>query len=53
MILVVLAACDCLKLLSIYFDFLVDAADVVCHQLGLFGTDLHAIGCRGFVETLN
>ena len=43
---------DCLKLLSIYFDLCVDATGVVCHQLGLLGTDLHAVGCRGFVETL-
>ena len=47
----VLKACDCPKLLSIYFDLLVDAAGGVCHQL--LGTDLHAVGCRGFVETLN
>ena len=26
---------------------------VFCHQLGLLGTDLHAVGCGGFVETLN
>ena len=26
---------------------------VVCHQLGLLGTDLYAAGCEGFVETLN
>ena len=26
---------------------------VFCHQLGLLGTDLHAIGCGGFVKTLN
>ena len=26
---------------------------VVCHQLGLLGTDLRAIGCADFVETLN
>ena len=26
---------------------------VVCHQLGLFSTDLHAIGCEGFAEMLN
>ena len=26
---------------------------VVCHQLGLLGTDLHAVGCGGFVKTLN
>ena len=24
-----------------------------CHQLGLLGTDLHAVGLGGFVETLN
>ena len=43
----------CLKLLSVYFDLLVDAAGVVCHQLGLLGTDLHAVGCGDFVEMLN
>ena len=26
---------------------------LVCHQLGLLGTDLHAVGCGGFAETLN
>ena len=30
---------------SIYFDLCVDAAGVVCHQLGLLGTYLHAVGC--------
>ena len=25
----------------------------VCHQLGLLSTDLHAVGCGGFVETLS
>ena len=25
----------------------------VCHQLGLLGTDLHAVGSRGFFKTLN
>ena len=45
--------CDCLKPLSIHFDLCVDAAGVVCHQLGLFGTDLHAVGCGGFIKTLN
>ena len=35
------------------FDLCVDATGVVCHQLGLLGTDLHAIGCGGFVKTLN
>ena len=46
-------ACDCLKLLSVKFDFLVDAAGVVCRQLCLLGTDLHTINCGGFVEMLN
>ena len=41
------------KLLSIYFDLSVDATGVVCHQLGLLDTDLHAIGCGGFVESLS
>ena len=40
--------CDCLKLLSIYFDL----TGIVCRQLGLLGTDLHATGCGDFVETL-
>ena len=31
----------------------VDATGVVCHQLGLLSTDLHAVGCGGFVEMLN
>ena len=31
----------------------VDATGVVCHQLGLLGTDFHAVGCGGFVEALN
>ena len=26
---------------------------LVCHQLGLLGNDLHAVGCGGYVETLN
>ena len=25
----------------------------VCHQLGLLSTDFHAVGCVGFVESLN
>ena len=44
---------DCVKLLSIHFDLCVDATGVVCHQLSLLGTDLHALGCGGFVKTLN
>ena len=36
----VLEACGSLKLLSVYFDLCVDATGVVCHQLGLLGTDL-------------
>ena len=49
----VLETCDCLKLLSIYFDLCVDATGVVCRQLGLPGTDLHAVGCGGYVKTPN
>ena len=49
----ILEACDCLKLLSIHFDLCVDATGVFCHQLGLLGTDLHAVGCKGFVKTPN
>ena len=49
----VLEACICLKLLSIYLNLCVDATGVVCHQFNLLGTDLHAIGCGGFVKTLN
>ena len=49
----VLEACDCLMLLSIYFNLCVDATGVVCNQLGLLGTDPHAVGYGGFVETLN
>ena len=37
-------ACNCLKLLSIYFDLCVDATGVVCYQIGLLGTDLNAVG---------
>ena len=35
------------------FNFSVDTTGVVCRQLGLLGTDLHAVGCGGFVEKLN
>ena len=49
----VLEAFDYFKLLSIYFDLCVGATGVVCHQLGLLGTDLHAVGCGSFVKTLN
>ena len=49
----VFEACDCLKLLSIHFDLCVDATGVVCHQLGLLSTDLHAVGCGSFVERLS
>ena len=44
---------DCLKLLSVYFNLCVDVTGVVCHKLGLLGTDLHAVGCGGFVKTFN
>ena len=30
-----------------------DATGVVCHQLDLLGTDLHAVDYGGFIETLN
>ena len=33
------------------FDLCVDATGVVCHQLSLLGTDLHAVGCGGFMGT--
>ena len=46
-------AWDCLKLLSIYLNLFFDATGIVCHQPGLLGTDLHAEGCGGFVQTLN
>ena len=36
-----------------FIDLCVVATGVVCHQLGLLGTDLHAVGCGGFVKTLN
>ena len=49
----VLEACDSLKLLTVYFDLLVDAAGVVCHQLGLLGTGLYAVGSGCSVETFN
>ena len=35
------------------FYICVDVTGVVCHLLGLLGTDLHAVGCGGFVETLS
>ena len=35
------------------FNLCIDVTGVVCHQLGLLGTDLHAVGCGGFVKTLN
>ena len=41
-----------LKLLSIHFDLCVDATGL-CHQLGLLSTGFHAVGCGGFVKTLN
>ena len=42
-----------LMLLSLYFDLLFGAAGVACHPLDLLGTDLHAVGCGGFVEIPN
>ncbi len=46
-IIIIFEACDCLKLLSIEFDLCVDVTGAVCHQFGLLGTDLHAVGCGG------
>ena len=46
-------SCWNLKLLPIHFDLCVDVTGVVCHQLGLLGTNLLALGCGGFVKTLN
>ena len=43
----VLEACDSLKLLSLYFDLCLCWCHWCCHQLGLLGTDLHAVGCGG------
>ena len=40
-------------LISVLIDLCVDATGVVCHQLGLLGTYLPAVGCGGFVKTLN
>ena len=31
----------------------VDATGVVCHQLSLLSTDIHAVGCGGFVKALS
>ena len=31
----------------------INSAGVVCHLLDLLGTDLHAVGCGGFVKALN
>ena len=42
-----------LKLLSVYSDLLVNAAGIVCHQLGILSTDLHALACGGSVKVLN
>ena len=44
---------DCPKFLPTYINLCVDSTDAVCHQLGLLGTGLHAVGCGGFVKTLN
>ena len=38
--------------MSVYFDVLVDPSGV-CQQLGLLGTDLHAVSCGGSVEPLS
>ena len=43
----------CIFFLFNYFNLCVNATGLVCHRLGLLDTDLHAVGCGGFVETLN
>ena len=43
----VLEVCDCLELLTTYFNLCVDATDVVCHQRGRHSTEVHAVSCRG------
>ena len=35
------------------FDLFVNVGGVIFHQLSLLGTDSLAVGCGGFVETLN
>ena len=35
------------------FNLCIDTTGVVCHQPGVFGTNLHATGCGGFVKTTN
>ena len=40
-----------MKLQSIHFDLCVDATGVVCYQLGLLGTDLHAVGSANFASS--
>ena len=49
----VLEACDSLKFLCIYLNLCFNITGVVCNQLGLLSNDLHAVGCGGFVKTLN
>ena len=44
---------DCPKFLPTYINLCIDSTDAVCHQLGLLSTGLHALGCGGFVRTLN
>ena len=39
--------------LCLFIFICVDATGVVCHQYGVLGTDLHAVGCGDFVKTLN
>ena len=44
-----------LKLVTVssFCPFTLIQVCVVCHQLGLLDTDLHAVGCGGFVKALN
>ena len=47
------SVCECLKCLPIHVDLSFDSTGAVCHQLGLFGTDLQAVSRGGFVKTFN
>ena len=49
----VFEACDCLKLLSVYFDLLCECRWCCLLSNSLLGTDIHAVGCGGFVQKLN
>ena len=45
-------ATDGLQFVVVYGNVHADAIGVICHQLGLLCTDLHAICCEGFFEVI-